>query len=153
MSYCWFCRLGGPHRENQRKRKERLVRISCQKTKKAVEHEGDGDTNCYWGTWSNPQRLGKKTENRRPFRLQHCWGQPEYWEEFRRPVETCHSDFSCSYNHWNIGMPSKCLEKILKDVKIQERHETIQTTALLNSAVILSEVSRIKETCRHLILR
>ena len=24
-----------------------------------MKHEGNGDTNCYWCTWNNPQRLGK----------------------------------------------------------------------------------------------
>ena len=24
-----------------------------------MEHEGDGDTNCNWFTWNDPQRLGK----------------------------------------------------------------------------------------------
>ena len=27
----------------------------------AMEHEGNGDTNCNWCTWNNPQRLGKGT--------------------------------------------------------------------------------------------
>ena len=26
-----------------------------------MEHEGDGDTNCNWCTWNNPQRIGKGT--------------------------------------------------------------------------------------------
>ena len=26
---------------------------------KAMEHEGDGDTNCYWCTWNVLRRLGK----------------------------------------------------------------------------------------------
>ena len=28
--------------------------------KKAVEHEGDGDTNCAWHTWNNLQKLERK---------------------------------------------------------------------------------------------
>ena len=24
-----------------------------------MEHEGDGDTNCNWYTWNNPQMIGK----------------------------------------------------------------------------------------------
>ena len=26
-----------------------------------MEHEGDGDTNCNWCTWNNPERIGKGT--------------------------------------------------------------------------------------------
>ena len=26
-----------------------------------MEHEGDGDTNCSWCTWNDPQRIGKGT--------------------------------------------------------------------------------------------
>ena len=26
-----------------------------------MEHDGDGVTNCCWGTWDNPQRIGKRT--------------------------------------------------------------------------------------------
>ena len=33
---------------------------SCQKTEKAVEHEGDGDTNCRWYPWDGFQKPGKK---------------------------------------------------------------------------------------------
>ena len=28
-----------------------------------MEHEGDGDTNCGWCTWDNPQKTGKGVEN------------------------------------------------------------------------------------------
>ena len=34
--------------ENQRKRKERQVLRPCQRTKKPLELEGNGDTNCKW---------------------------------------------------------------------------------------------------------
>ena len=27
-----------------------------------MEHEGDGDTNCNWCTWNNPQKIGKETK-------------------------------------------------------------------------------------------
>ena len=27
-----------------------------------MEHESNGDTNCNWCTWNNPQRIGKGTE-------------------------------------------------------------------------------------------
>ena len=29
--------------------------------KKAVEHEGDGDTNYSWSSWNSPQKPGKET--------------------------------------------------------------------------------------------
>ena len=54
--------------ENQRKRKERQVFRRCQRSKKAVEHEGDSDTNYNWRTWNGSQRFDKETgrlENRR----------------------------------------------------------------------------------------
>ena len=34
--------------KNQRKRKERQVLGPCSRTKKSVEYEGVGDTNCNW---------------------------------------------------------------------------------------------------------
>ena len=34
----------------------------CTRTKKAGEHESDGDTNFNWYTWNSPLRFGKKTE-------------------------------------------------------------------------------------------
>ena len=45
--------------KKREKRKERQVLGPCQKTKKAVEHEGDVDTSCNWHTWDGPQRLVK----------------------------------------------------------------------------------------------
>ena len=49
---------------DHRKKKKRTQRIlrSCQRTKKAMEHEGDGDTTCNWCTSNKPQRLGKGLE-------------------------------------------------------------------------------------------
>ena len=44
-----YCRLYHPSRtqnENQRKQKERKILKPCQRTKEAVEHKSDGDTNC-----------------------------------------------------------------------------------------------------------
>ena len=51
---------GGPQSENQRKRKERQVLGSCWRTKKAMDQEVHGDTNCDWRTWNDPQKLGKR---------------------------------------------------------------------------------------------
>ena len=36
-----------------------MIMIKYQRTKKAVEYEGDSDTNCNWCTWNGSQRLGK----------------------------------------------------------------------------------------------
>ena len=46
--------------ENQRKRKERQVPVSCPRTEKAVEQEGHGDTSYYWRAWNGPERLVKE---------------------------------------------------------------------------------------------
>ena len=43
----------------------------ARELKKAMEHAGDGDTNCNRYTWNGPQRLGKgagRAENRRTCR-------------------------------------------------------------------------------------
>ena len=45
--------------KNQRKAKRDNVFRPCQRTKKAVEYEGDSDTMCSWCAWKRPQRLGK----------------------------------------------------------------------------------------------
>ena len=42
-----------PLSENQRKREGRQERGPYQTTKKAVEHEGNDGTNCYWYNCSN----------------------------------------------------------------------------------------------------
>ena len=52
-----LCRPRRPLSENQRKRKGRQLLRPCQRTKSAMEHEGDGDTNCYRYTWNDTQRL------------------------------------------------------------------------------------------------
>ena len=31
------------------------------RAKEAIEHVGDGDTNCSWCTWNDPKRIGKGT--------------------------------------------------------------------------------------------
>ena len=35
------------------------MKREIRELKKAMEHEGDGDTICVWCTWNNPQRIGK----------------------------------------------------------------------------------------------
>ena len=54
-----LCRPSGPH-EDQRKRKERLILGPLQRTKKAIEDEGDCDTDCKWCTRNDLQRLRKE---------------------------------------------------------------------------------------------
>ena len=38
-----------------------VLRSFCRILPKTMEHEGDGDTNCNWCTWNNPQRIYKRT--------------------------------------------------------------------------------------------
>ena len=45
---------------NQRKRKKSQVPRSCQRTKKTMKHEGDGDIDCNWCARNNPPILGKR---------------------------------------------------------------------------------------------
>ena len=58
-------------RESKGKIKKKTIKKilgSCQRTKKAVAHEGDGDINCSRCAWNGLQRLGKGTggiENQR----------------------------------------------------------------------------------------
>ena len=47
--------------ETQRKRKERQVLGSCQRTKKVMEQESDDNTSYNWCSRNDCQRLGKKT--------------------------------------------------------------------------------------------
>ena len=61
LLYSGFCCPSRQQSENQRRWKERLVLRPCQRTKKAVKHEGDSDTKCNWTAWNRPQRLGKGT--------------------------------------------------------------------------------------------
>ena len=46
--------------KNQRKQKEGQVLVSCQRTERAIEHEGDQDSNYKWCEWNNPYRLSKE---------------------------------------------------------------------------------------------
>ena len=34
---------------------------ACKRTKKATEHEDDGDTNCNWCVWNIPQKIAEGT--------------------------------------------------------------------------------------------
>ena len=52
---CW------PQNRFKRKLKERWISRSCLRTKKTIEHEGDGGTSCNCCTWNNPERLDKET--------------------------------------------------------------------------------------------
>ena len=62
LLYNRLCRSNQQQCENQRKPKEKQVRESSQRTKKAVEHEGDDEINYNWRAWNSPQRFGKGTE-------------------------------------------------------------------------------------------
>ena len=45
-----FCHSSRPLGKNKRKQKDRQIIESCQRTKKVVEHEGEGNTSCSWCT-------------------------------------------------------------------------------------------------------
>ena len=80
LLFCWFCHPS----ENQRKHKKRKLLWPCQRKKKAVEHERDGDTNCSWCIWNDPQRLRKGSGR--------VWNQDESrpeWSWFILIVEIC----------------------------------------------------------------
>ena len=68
-----FCHPGGPLSE---KEKERQVQGPYQRTKKAVEHEGDGDTNCNMYLKRSLERLRKRTGKVENWRTN--WDHPNY---------------------------------------------------------------------------
>ena len=47
--------------KTKKKRKERKISRSCLRTKRAMGHEGAGDTICNWRSWNKPHRLGEGT--------------------------------------------------------------------------------------------
>ena len=89
-----FCHLCGPLSENQRKRKERQVLRPGQRTKKS-----NGKWEWRWyqlllSTWKGDAKSWKSEDESIPYRQQHYWDRPEYWEESWRPEETySHSGF------------------------------------------------------------
>ena len=62
MLYCGLCHPSRSYNENRRKEKESYALRHCQRTKKAVKHKDNSNTNYNWRTWNIPQRLGKGTE-------------------------------------------------------------------------------------------
>ena len=53
---------GEPQNETHRKRKERQVLRPCQRTKKVMEHESDGDINYNWCARNGPQCFSKRAK-------------------------------------------------------------------------------------------
>ena len=56
-----------PPKPPQKKTKKRQILGLYQRTEKVMEHESDGDTNCKWNTWNDPQRIVQgigRVENR-----------------------------------------------------------------------------------------
>ena len=49
--------------KNQRKQTYWQAVRPRQKTKKVVEHEGNGNTNYNWRTWNGSQRFGMETRS------------------------------------------------------------------------------------------
>ena len=41
--------------------KIKKTNLDLNRKLKTMEHEDDGDTNCVWCTWDNPQKIGKET--------------------------------------------------------------------------------------------
>ena len=71
-----LCHPSEPQRENERKRKERLILGPGQRIKKVTEHEIGSDTNCNWCTRNGAQRLGKRIGRAGNRRMSHC--HPNY---------------------------------------------------------------------------
>ena len=61
LPYSGLNRFGGAQSPHQRKRKEVRVLGPCQRAKKVLKHEGDGNINCCWYARNGPQRLRKET--------------------------------------------------------------------------------------------
>ena len=62
---CWIVDLAVPAdyrvKLKQSEKWDKYLNFA-RELKKTMEHEGDGDTNCIWCTWNNPQRLVKGAE-------------------------------------------------------------------------------------------
>ena len=43
-------------------KKDKYLLLSKELKKKTVEHESDGDINCSWCAWSDPQKIGEVTK-------------------------------------------------------------------------------------------
>ena len=74
---------GEPQCENPRKYNERHVSRSYQRTKKATEDAGDGDTNCNRCTWNDPERIGNESGKL------EIRGQKKSTRILRSVLETC----------------------------------------------------------------
>ena len=49
------------HRVKLKESEKRDKYLDFARELKHAEHEGDGDTNCNWRIWNNPQRIGTET--------------------------------------------------------------------------------------------
>ena len=49
------------HKTKIKEDEMRQVLAPCLRAKNAMEQEGDGDSNCNWSTWNDPERFGKGT--------------------------------------------------------------------------------------------
>ena len=119
------------HRVKLKEREKRDKYLDLAIELKTIEHEGDGNTNCNWCTWNNPQRIGKGTwtlGNKRT-RGNH----PDnsiikiIWEESERLEETCcHWSFIeklSAYAGVKNSQSSKIIIiKLLWDLNIQTDH-------------------------------
>ena len=60
MSSREFCHSSKLQSESKSKQKDKQILGPFQRTKKAIEHEADSNTNCSWCAWNGHQRLEKK---------------------------------------------------------------------------------------------
>ena len=124
-------------RKIKEKRKEIYVLRSCQRNKKAMEHESDGDATYNWRARNNPLWFGEGAgrfwnQRMRPSRLQHFKDRTEYWEEYRGLEKICpHSNSSESLSGYKLSKSQEktnhlmymddiklCLQKIKKNLKL-----------------------------------
>ena len=76
MSSSALCHFSRPQSENKRKQKERQIPRSCLRAEKAIEQEGDSDTNCNSCVWNGPHKLGKGTD--KVGNQSKNWDHPDY---------------------------------------------------------------------------
>ena len=76
MPSCGFCHFCGSQSENKRKRKDKQTFGPCQRTKKALKHKVNVNTNCAWCTSNGlkgPVEGTGETRNQ-----SENWSRPEY---------------------------------------------------------------------------
>ena len=119
LPYCGLCCPAETQNENQRKRIERQVHRSCQRAKKTIENNSNGDTNWERHAWNGSNSLEM--------------GLEELWIGGR--IESIQIAAFLRL----VRIPRRVL-KGLEDLEVGWREETIQTTTLLRTARMLRRV-------------